>query len=115
MCGRAPLVLTHPTSLATEATLWGALGRVMARGVNAFVIGGSRLFSEALPLATHLDLTLIGREYEGDVKFPTDGFRHPVCDGQSTFFFYGAARFDCVERRPGTHPDLTFTKWERRT
>ncbi len=64
----------------------------MARG-DAFVIGGSSLFNEALPLADRLYLTLIDRTIEGDTYFPPldwrdwrieretphDGFRFVDC------------------------------------
>src|ERR1051325_6384363 len=36
----------------------------------AFVIGGSRLFAESLPLAAGLVMTEIHRDYEGDTWFP---------------------------------------------
>ncbi|HZM33394.1 MAG TPA: dihydrofolate reductase [Burkholderiales bacterium] len=37
----------------------------------AFVIGGTRLFAEALPIARGMVLTEIHRDYEGDSVFPT--------------------------------------------
>jgi dihydrofolate reductase len=39
-------------------------------GTEAFVIGGERLFREALERADRLHLTLIHRDYEGDAYFP---------------------------------------------
>jgi dihydrofolate reductase len=36
----------------------------------AFVIGGAGIFAEALPIASGLVLTEIGRDYDGDVRFP---------------------------------------------
>jgi dihydrofolate reductase len=38
--------------------------------VEVFVIGGEQLYRQALPLADRLYLTEIGREFEGDTKFP---------------------------------------------
>jgi dihydrofolate reductase len=35
-----------------------------------FVIGGSQLFAEALPLAQRLYITWVGAPYEGDSRFP---------------------------------------------
>ncbi len=35
-----------------------------------FVIGGQRLFNEALPLATNLHLTIVHEIFEGDTFFP---------------------------------------------
>ena len=40
---------------------------------TAFVIGGSSVFEETLPLASRLELTLIHRVVEGDVYFPPVG------------------------------------------
>jgi dihydrofolate reductase len=37
---------------------------------EVFVIGGGRLFADALPLADELRLTLIDREVDGDTFFP---------------------------------------------
>ena len=36
----------------------------------AFVIGGTRLFDQALPIAAGMVLTEIKRDYEGDTRFP---------------------------------------------
>jgi len=36
----------------------------------AFVIGGTQLFAEALPLASGLVMTEIHRDYQGDTSFP---------------------------------------------
>jgi dihydrofolate reductase len=35
-----------------------------------FIVGGARLFAEALPLCSDVYLTLVKREVEGDVFFP---------------------------------------------
>lgn len=40
---------------------------------KVFVIGGSSVFEEALPLADRLELTLVHRVVEGDVYFPPIG------------------------------------------
>jgi len=37
---------------------------------KVFVIGGSQIFKQALPVATGMILTLLHREAEGDVVFP---------------------------------------------
>ena len=56
----------------------------------AFVIGGSRLFAESLPLAAGLVMTEIERDFEGDTRFPdydrsrwkeTQRERHVTADG----------------------------------
>lgn len=35
-----------------------------------FIAGGGQIYLEALPIATHLDLTLIDAEFDGDAFFP---------------------------------------------
>ncbi len=37
---------------------------------TVFVIGGARMFAAALPLASHLYLTLLNDNFEGDAFFP---------------------------------------------
>jgi dihydrofolate reductase len=37
---------------------------------EVFVIGGRRIFSEALPLADYLRISWLHQDYEGDVYFP---------------------------------------------
>jgi dihydrofolate reductase len=78
-----------------------------------YVRGGAQLYEAALPFATHLDLTLIDHDYEGDVRFPrgrafvSAGLGHAVA-------FRPPLDFDLVKSRKGVHPHLTFTKWQRR-
>ncbi len=109
---RQPHAMEPGTTLVTQS-LTDALRFCDEQGLEPFVIGGRGIFAEALPLATTLELTLIGREYEGDVTFP-DGAsidRDPV----RGYFASGALEaFECVEFYPGKHPDLTFTTWRRR-
>lgn len=56
-----------------------------------FVIGGVRVFEEALPLTTEVHLTAIDREIEGDTYFPED-----------------FSDFEEVEVRPAATKDVTF-------
>jgi dihydrofolate reductase len=54
------------------ASLDEALALARAAGEDeAFVIGGTRLFAEALPLADRLYLTRVHAEPEGDTYFPS--------------------------------------------
>ncbi len=80
---------------------------------RAYTIGGAQLYAAALPIADELDLTLIGREYEGDVKFPVSSALLGRGEVDRSFTSDGHGSFRCVERRPGEHPDLTFTRWKR--
>jgi dihydrofolate reductase len=54
---------------AVANSLEGAIALCAGEAV-AFVIGGSRLFADSLPIATGLVMTEIERDYEGDTWFP---------------------------------------------
>jgi dihydrofolate reductase len=54
---------------AVANSLEGALALCTGEPV-AFVIGGSRLFAESLPIADGLVMTEIDRQFEGDTWFP---------------------------------------------
>ena len=54
---------------AVASSLEGALAMCLGEPV-AFVIGGTSLFREALPIAAGLVLTEIHRAYQGDTWFP---------------------------------------------
>jgi dihydrofolate reductase len=72
--GRENIVVTRTPGYeapgaAVATSLPGALAMCVGEPV-AFVIGGTRLFEEALPLAAGMVLTEIQRDYEGDTWFP---------------------------------------------
>jgi dihydrofolate reductase len=72
--GRRNVVLTSDPAFAapgaeTTPSLADALARLHDAG-EVFVLGGSRVFADALPLAQRLLLTEIGRDFEGEVHFP---------------------------------------------
>ncbi|HUQ77215.1 MAG TPA: dihydrofolate reductase [Burkholderiales bacterium] len=54
---------------AVANSLEGAIALCAGESV-AFVIGGSRLFADSLPIAAGLVMTEIERDYEGDTWFP---------------------------------------------
>ena len=72
--GRENIVVTRtPGYDAPGAALAGSLQAALALCLGeplAFVIGGSRLFEEALPMAAGLVLTEIHRDFPGDTWFP---------------------------------------------
>lgn len=37
---------------------------------EVFIIGGSQIYAQALPLADRIYLTTVGKEYDGDSSFP---------------------------------------------
>lgn len=72
--GRDNIVVTRQAGYdapgaAVAASLESALALCLGAPV-AFVIGGSRLFAESLPIAAGLVITEIHRDYEGDTWFP---------------------------------------------
>lgn len=67
------VVTTTPGYEAPGAAVASSLDAALALCVGepvAFVIGGTRLFEAALPLARGMVLTEIQRDYEGDARFP---------------------------------------------
>ncbi len=72
--GRENIVVTrNPGFQAPGAAVAASLDAAMAFCAGesvAFVIGGTSLFAEALPLACGLVLTEIQRDYPGDTRFP---------------------------------------------
>lgn len=72
--GRDNIVVTRrpgydAPEAAVASSLEAALALCAAEPV-AFVIGGSRLFAESLPIAAGLVLTEIHRDFPGDTRFP---------------------------------------------
>lgn len=72
----------------------------LARTTDALpmVIGGAKLYAEALPLATHLFLTEVDRAVDADTFFPE----------------WDRAAWREVKRAPAQTPDVTFVDLERR-
>jgi dihydrofolate reductase len=72
--GRRNLVLTRghgplPAGAEAVASLEAALAQCAAEA-ELCVIGGAEVYAQALPLATHLELTRVHATIEGDVRFP---------------------------------------------
>ena len=72
--GRDNIVVTsqagyNAPGAAVANSLQGALALCVGEPL-AFVIGGSRLFAESLPIAAGIVVTEIHRDYEGDTWFP---------------------------------------------
>jgi dihydrofolate reductase len=72
--GRENIVVTtqpgyEAPGAAVAASLEAALALCVGEPV-AFVIGGTQLFAEAMPIARGMVLTEIQRDYEGDARFP---------------------------------------------
>lgn len=97
--GRENIVVTRtPGYEAPGAAVAGSLEGALALCIGepvAFVIGGSRLFEEALPVAAGLVMTEIQRDFAGDTWFPeydrsrwreTQRERHVTADGMKFDF-----------------------------
>jgi dihydrofolate reductase len=73
--GRRNVVVSrNPTLQAAGAEVAADLAHALAlvaEAPRAFVIGGARLYAEALPLADTLVLTEIDADLDGDAFFPT--------------------------------------------
>jgi dihydrofolate reductase len=74
LAGRENIVVSRRQGFAAPgAAVAGSLDAALALCAGepvAFVIGGERLFAEALPAASGLVMTEIRRDYEGDTRFP---------------------------------------------
>lgn len=73
--GRRNIVVTQtpdytPSGVQIAPGLEEALALCPPGEGERFVIGGARMFTEALPLADRLYLTFVHRDFEGDVYFP---------------------------------------------
>lgn len=73
LAGRTNIVLTSRSDYSAPgcivvSSLHEALDRFPSQQV--FVIGGTRVYLTALPLAQEIYLTLIHHEFDGDTKFP---------------------------------------------
>ena len=75
--GRSNIVVTRQSNyIALGAVCVDSLSRAIVEAAKApgadeiFVIGGGELYSQALPLASRLYLTVIEDDLEGDVFFP---------------------------------------------
>ncbi len=75
--GRRNLVLTRQSGWAADgaepvADLQAALARC-ADAQQVWVIGGGQVYAQAEPLAQRIEVTEIGRDFEGDAFAPTLG------------------------------------------
>jgi dihydrofolate reductase len=72
--GRPNIVISRSLSGAmTGAKVFSSLKDAIgdcAGYEKVFICGGASVYAEALPLANRIELTLIHKQYEGDVFFP---------------------------------------------
>ena len=71
---RTNVVITRDTNLTIEGcTMAHSLEQAIALfepSEEIFIIGGAQIYSQALPLADRIYLTVVDREYQGDSSFP---------------------------------------------
>jgi dihydrofolate reductase len=64
----APGIVVAPS---LDAALEAARGDALRRTADTIVVaGGAEIYAQALPLATHLAITLVHLSIEGDARFP---------------------------------------------
>jgi dihydrofolate reductase len=98
-----PMVMTFPSLEAAHAFL-------TENGVeSAFVIGGERLYNEAMAIATELYISRVDLEIEDGDTF----FDHPIIQDERTW--HRAQRIETVSKST-THPgvEVAFERWVRR-
>lgn len=123
--GRLNVVVSSEMSkdtpgMAVQRTLAGAIATVSLGNYHtesprdAFVVGGVRLFTAALPLADGLDLTFIDKKWEGDVRFPNTFERDGVSFNTPSSHFDQYSSFELVHHEVcPTNPEIVFTAWRR--
>lgn len=84
--------------LELASSLTEALTLARSTDSMPMIIGGARLYAEALPQVTHLFLTEIDRDVEADTFFPS----------------WNRAEWKEVARVAAQTPDVTFVDLERR-
>jgi dihydrofolate reductase len=83
---------THVVGCEVARSLDEALRLARTTDAMPLVIGGARLYAEALPLATHLFLTEIARDVDADTFFPP----------------WDRAQWREVKREQAQTPDVSF-------
>lgn len=71
--GRRNVVISrNPLFSAEGVEVYPSLGSALEnlRGEKVFVIGGGQIFTDALPVADRIYMTVIEQDFEGDVFFP---------------------------------------------
>ena len=72
--GRQHIVLTRNKNYSADecdvVTDWDQIKKVANDAAKAFVIGGTNIYSYALPIAKYLYMTIVYAELEGDTYFP---------------------------------------------
>jgi dihydrofolate reductase len=99
--GRTTIVVTRNPDWSAEGALVAhsladALDLAAEHTGETYVVGGTQVYEQALPLATHQVLTEVHRAVEGDAHYPDFDLA------------------DWVETRRDRGPDFDHVWWERR-
>jgi len=99
--GRTTIVVTRNPAWSAEGvlvvhSLADALDLAAEQPGETYVVGGTQVYEQALPLATHQVLTEVHRTVEGDAHYPDFDLA------------------DWVETRRDRGPDFDHVWWERR-
>jgi dihydrofolate reductase len=80
LSGRTTIVVSRDRTFAApgivvaanwDAALAAACGDALRRGTDTMIVaGGAEIYAQALPLASHLDVTRVHKHVEGDTHFP---------------------------------------------
>jgi len=80
--GRQNIVLSRTQGMLGDATVAESLGRALeitSEANEVMIIGGAKLFEEALPQANRIYLTIIHHQFDADVFFPALDRNQWVC------------------------------------
>jgi len=103
--GRLNIVLSKQMTTIHDVIVVDTLSQALALTIDSdevFIIGGAKVFEEALPLAHQIYLTIIHNQFEADVFFPELDFRvWRCCEGVDR------------EHDKNNQYDLTFYRFER--
>jgi dihydrofolate reductase len=105
--GRANIVVTRQADwneigAQRASSLREALSMAEQTDSEAWIIGGAQIYAQALPLATRIEVTEIGRDFDGDAHAPQLGPEWQEV-ARSRHVGSGGLPFSFVtyERRPG--------------
>lgn len=71
--GRINIVMSRDTDFAAKGALIARdidEALALTEGKDVMVIGGAQIYALFLPIATHLELTIVGGKFAGDAYFP---------------------------------------------
>jgi dihydrofolate reductase len=118
--GRTTIVVSRDPAFAAPgivvasnlaAALDAARGDALRRGASAIVIaGGGDIYKQAMPLATQLSITAVGKSVDGDARFPaidpqswreTSRSEHkPAADDECSFAIIAYERVNVAAMKP---------------